>query len=132
MKIKRDFISNSSSTSFIYISQNEFSKDMFFQAIGISSSSPLCPMFEDFYRVLEDAINGGERIFDIKKLNVDERYPEYSSSTLEHVDNALKNNKKVILCGLSSETDLPETFLCIESFEIFSPDFIINAYNNYW
>ncbi|EDS6040421.1 hypothetical protein JK365_12775 [Salmonella enterica subsp. enterica serovar Ceyco] len=132
MKIKRDFISNSSSTSFIYISQNEFSKDMFFKAIGISSSSPLCPMFEDFYRVLEDAINGGERVFDIKKLNVDERYPEFSNSTLEHADDALKNNKKVILCSLSSETELPETFLCIESFEILSPDFIINAYNNYW
>ena len=45
MKIKLDFVSNSSSTSFVYISDEELSEEAFLEAAGVDREGPVGDLF---------------------------------------------------------------------------------------
>lgn len=132
MKIKIDFVSNSSSTSFIYISGGEFNKSSFFNAVGISQDSPLFTLFERMYDVLNDAINYGEKVVDESQLIQDEKYPDFTQEVIDRAKKALEEGMNVVIGGLNSDGPLEESFLCMEVVEIESDEFYINAYDNYW
>lgn len=131
MKIKTDFITNSSSTSFIYISSSSLTLDKFLLAAGVEKDSPLIDMFTSFYEIIADSICSGEKIRHIDEL-INEKYTQFSEDTLEKAEVALSKGKNVILGRFSSDNNALETFLCLEVFEIESPDFLINAYDNAW
>lgn len=131
MKIKTDFITNSSSTSFIYISSSSLTLDKFLLAAGIEKDSPLINMFTSFYEIIVDSISTGEKIYHIDEL-INEKYPQFSEDALEKAEAALSEGKNVILGRFSSDNNALETFLCLEVFEIESSDFLINAYDNAW
>lgn len=132
MKIKMDFVSNSSSTSFIYISSGEFSKSSFFDAVGISQDSPLFTLFENMYYVLSDAIRSGDKVIDESQLMQDDKYPKFTPEVIDRAKKALKEERDVVISSLHSDGILEECFLCMEIFEIESNEFYINAYDNYW
>jgi hypothetical protein len=133
MKIKTDFVSNSSSTSFIYISPSEFTREAFFRAVGIEEESPLSSMFDDLFSALNDAIYNGDTIVSESELpNQTEKYPDFSVETIEKAKEALKKGNQVVIGRLDSDGVLPERFLCMESFEVESSDMLISAYDNYW
>lgn len=62
MKIKMDFVSNSSSTSFVYISKEMLSKDDFLRAAGVSSDSPVASLFEAMFYQLKSSIESGDTL----------------------------------------------------------------------
>ena len=45
MKVKFDFVSNSSSTSFVYIADKEFNEELFFRAVGVARDGPVGDFF---------------------------------------------------------------------------------------
>ena len=132
MKIKMDFVSNSSSTSFIYISDKVFNKDAFYSATGVNEKSPLFDFFTELYNSLDYAIQTGDEITQPDEVTSEGEYPEFTPEVVERVHQALKEGKKVVRGGFSSDEDLPASMLCMEIFEIESDDFYINAFDNYW
>lgn len=132
MKIKMDFVSNSSSTSFIYISSGEFSESSFFDAVGISQDSPLFALFEKMYYVLKDAIRTGDKVINESQLVQDDKYPNFTPEVIDRAKKAFNEGRDVVISRLNSDGILEESFLCTEIFEIESNEFYINAYDNYW
>jgi len=63
MKIKYDFVSNSSSTSFVYISDEELSEEVFLEAAGVDRDSPVVDLFRQMHSEISTAIrHNGKQI----------------------------------------------------------------------
>lgn len=132
MKIKIDFVSNSSSTSFVYIARDMLSKQDFMAAAGVSADSPVASLFEDMFHELKERIERGEvltSVEDIERLGNRERF---TSNVIDRMKKALEQGQTATVGSFSSESNLAEMTLCTEIFEIDSERFFINAYENYW
>lgn len=132
MKIKMDFVSNSSSTSFVYISKEMLSKDDFLKATGVSSDSPVASLFESMFYQLKSSIESGVTLSSIEEVDDLAGGHYFTSEVLDRMRNAIRQGHTVTTGRLSSEECLAETVLCTEIFEIESERFYINAYDNYW
>ncbi|WP_429817266.1 hypothetical protein [Ensifer sp. B1-9] len=132
MKIKMDFVSNSSSTSFVYISKEMLSKEDFFGAAGVSPDSPVASLFESMFYQLKSSIEGGKTLQSLEDVDALAGGDEFTTEVLERMRDAIKQGKTVTTGHLSSDECLAETLLCTEIFEIESERFYINAYDNYW
>ena len=133
MKIKIDFVSNSSSTSFVYISNEELSEEGFLEAVGVDGDGPVGELFRQMHFEITTAIQHyGTQI---KTKEVAESLGathEFTPDVVEKMKAAIEQGLNVITSKLSSDGRLAESLLCMEMFEIESEHFYINAYNNYW
>ena len=132
MKIKTDYVSNSSSTSFLLIKKGEFTKESFCKAVGISESSPLIQMIYHFFDSLNESIDRREPIENLHELESNRSIPYFPEEAIEKAKNALERGRQIIVGGLSSDGPLSVGFLCVEAFEIDSEDFYLSAVDNYW
>jgi hypothetical protein len=132
MKIKMDFVSNSSSTSFVYIAKDMISKEDFLYAAGVSSDSPVAWLFEDMFAQLKSSIERGETLHSVEEVDALEGKHDFTPEVLDRMRKALKEGLTVTTGTLSSEECLAESVLCMEIFEIESERFYVNAYDNYW
>ena len=134
MKVKLDFISNSSSTSFVYISDEELSEEVFLKAAGVDGDGPVGDLFRQMHTEISTALrHRGKQI-----TNAEEAADslvgshEFTPEVVEKMKNAIEEGKNVVTSTLSSDGPLAESLLCMAMFEIESDRFYINAYNNYW
>jgi len=132
VKIRLDFVSNSSSTSFIYIGAGKLSKSAFFTAIGVETDSPLSELFDRLYQSFCAAIDSGSTIIYEHELDQEGEYPDFSKEAIERAKLALKEGKTVVVGGFSSDGDVAESFLCTDAFEIEGTDFFLSGLDNYW
>lgn len=132
MKIKLDFISNSSSTSFVYISDGELGVDAFLTAAGVQRDSPVVDLFLQMHSELTHRIARGD------KLGSESEIEEYIAAhapmpnVVDRMRAAVHEGKKVVTGTFSSENNLAEMLLCVEIFEMDTDQFFLNAYDNYW
>lgn len=133
MKIKLDFVSNSSSTSFVYISDEELSEEVFLEAAGVDREGPVGDLFCQMHSEIITHIRAyGEEITTKDAADKLAGSHEFTPEVVEKMKEAIEQGKTVITSTLSSDGPLAESLLCMAMFEIESDRFYINAYNNYW
>lgn len=133
MKIRFDFVSNSSSTSFVYISDDELSEESFLEAAGVDGDGPVGDLFRQMYSEISNAIRHyGEEVTTKEAADRLAGTHEFTPEVVEKMKDAIEHGKNVIISKLNSDGPLAESLLCITMFEIESDRFYINAYNNYW
>lgn len=136
MKIRGDFVTNSSSTSFILITDRELDLGTFLNKIGISQDSDMTFIFEHLY----ESINRNKVELDYyiknyidKDINTFEYFRDnFSQEIAEKIFSGKDNGKKVWIGKLSSDYDEYETFFCTDSFIIEDEEIYINGANCTW
>lgn len=133
MKIKYDFITNSSSTSFVYISDEELSEEAFLEAAGVDGDGPVGDLFRQMHSEINTAIRHyGKQITTKEVADSLAGSHEFTPEAVEKMKDAIELGKNVVTSKLNSDGPLAESLLCMTMFEIESDRFYINAYNNYW
>ena len=132
MKLKMDFVSNSSSTSFVYISSDMLTLKDFMASAGVSENSPVAPLFHDMYRELHERIQRGNTMSSVEEIDSMREKERFTDDLIAKMKAAVQQGQLVTVGSFSSENNMAESVLCTEIFEMSSERFFINAYENYW
>jgi len=127
MKIKSDFVTNSSSTSFILICDREFTKEEFLQLVGVQNESPLQTIFSRLYELI---INRMKPLDDISvEMEIERSHPNVK----EKLEDAKNSGKTIYMGELGTEDGDPlESYFCVDSFEIQNDHIYFNYLDCLW
>lgn len=139
MKIKFDFITNSSSTCFVVILKKgkEFTKEQFMECIGVSKKSPVYPMFESLFDVFASNMKPFDLAVSSHRWNKAREWDVFiadvfSGDLVEKIKVAKRQGDSLYFGTLSSEVDALETYFCCDSFKIEGKTIYIDATNSSW
>jgi hypothetical protein len=138
MKIKEDFITNSSSTSFILSIKGELDKNNFMDKIGVTGDFPLSQLFNDFFDSIQyNKKEISEYMKDCKEDNKTvEEFLEsegYDEDVIFKVKELINSDRDVYYGKISSDgSSTAEVFFCMESFLICEDDIYFNGEISGW
>ncbi len=136
MKIKSDFVTNSSSTSFLLISKEELSEDTFLSFLGVKENSTFYTMVEDLFYNMKSGLSSIEEVYNSGRYSYSsvEEYlkNEFSDIALKKYLEALEKGYSVFVGHLSSELGALSSFMCMDSLIEESETYYLHYTNCYW
>lgn len=129
MKIKLDYVTNSSSTSYLIICDEDFSEEMFYKELGITGEGPI----RDFISYLFREIDEGKEEYEVYMEKLGARHPfDFPKSIQDKLDLALSNGSRVYAGSISSEINNQLSYFCTSSFEVETQHIYINYVECFW
>lgn len=136
MKIKSDFVTNSSTTSYIIICDGDFTQKNLADLMGVQKGSAFSGLVESLYQSLYNRLNPAR-----SAREIDENYGgnfeaylrgNFSEEVLRKVRDAERNGRSVFAGSLASDNNETESFFCCDSFEWENDKLYINALQCVW
>ena len=137
MKIKLDFVTNSSSTCFVLISNGNFNMKKFIDSVGIDDKSVFKDMFKHLFEAFKNDLNPARNYVSSHRWTKERTFEEFivdlfSQKTLDKILEAERSGKTVYMGSLRSDNDAIEGFFCTDAFIIDTEDLYIDATNDGW
>lgn len=132
MKIKVDYITNSSSTSFVLIYNNEISREAFLKWFGVDPHSDFAYIFKElFENVMRNSEVINDKISDNKSLD-DFLSENNLIEEKETIKKAMNEGRSIRVGELESSYGNIQAFFCTKSFRMEDEDIYFSSLANYW
>ena len=137
MKIKTDFVTNSSSTCFVLMTKGELTLTKFLKAAGVDKDSPFQDMFREIFHMFVYDMKPAREFTSTHRWSHGCSYEQFikevfSERTWKRVQEAEANGMKVYMGDLYSDNGALECVLCTDCFVIDNTNLVIDATNDAW
>lgn len=147
MKIRADFVTNSSTTAFVVITSEDFTLDVLCDLMGVRGRSPLRSLFAGLFESLRGEMLSPRERYDRYVRSKRERpadedgklldyrgylTEEFSGQLAKRIEVAETKGKQVFMGRLGSEYGDTECFFCCDAFEAENDVAFLSALKCYW